>query len=96
MSVTILIPAPLRSYTDNLESVEIEGKTVGEVMTQLIERYGDLKRHLYTDAGELRNFVNVYLNDEDVRHLAEKNATLIPERSTISIVPSIAGGGFHA
>jgi molybdopterin converting factor small subunit len=92
MSTTVLIPAPLRSYTDNQESLLVEGSSVGEVMKNLIERYSDLKRHLYTEAGQLRNFVNVYLNDEDVRHLAEGENTPIPGQATISIVPSIAGG----
>lgn len=97
MSVTILIPAPLRSYTDNLESVEIEGRNIGEVMSNLITRYSDLKRHLYTDAGQIRNFVNVYLNDEDIRHLEQGQDTPIPDKATISIVPSIAGGSnYHA
>ncbi len=95
MSVTVLIPAPLRSYTDNLESVELEGTNVGEVMNNLIERYGDLKRHLYTEAGQIRNFVNVYLNDEDIRHLDQGQNTPVPEKATISIVPSIAGGAVH-
>ncbi|MDX2270652.1 MAG: MoaD/ThiS family protein [Cyanobacteriota bacterium] len=92
MSVTVLIPAPLRPYTDHAETVEIEGHSVGEVMTNLIERYSDLKRHLYSEAGQLRNFVNVYLGDEDIRHLEQGEATPVPDKATISIVPSIAGG----
>ncbi len=97
MSTTVLIPAPLRSYTDNQEAVEIEGSTVGEVMSNLIERYHDLQRHLYTEAGQLRNFVNVYLDDEDIRHLEQGPNTPIAGKATISIVPSIAGGAvIHA
>ncbi|NJK61581.1 MAG: MoaD/ThiS family protein [Synechococcaceae cyanobacterium SM2_3_1] len=92
MSVTVLIPAPLRSYTDNQESVQIEGESVGQVMENLVDRYTDLKRHLYSESGQLRNFVNVYLNDEDIRHLEQGNDTPISGPATISIVPSIAGG----
>ncbi len=92
MATKVLIPSPLRPYTDNQEAVEIEGSSVGEVMRNLIARYGDLKRHLYTEEGKLRNFVNVYLNDEDVRDLAEGDNTPVGEEAVISIVPAIAGG----
>ncbi|MFQ3612513.1 MAG: MoaD/ThiS family protein [Cyanobacteriota bacterium] len=92
MATKILIPSPLRPYTDNQEAVEIDGSNVGEVMGNLIARYADLKRHLYTEEGKLRNFVNVYLNDEDVRDLAEGDNTPVGEKATISIVPAIAGG----
>lgn len=92
MATRILIPSPLRPYTDNQEAVEVEGSSVGEVMSNLIARYGDLKRHLYTEDGKLRNFVNIYLNDEDVRDLAEGENTPVGEQATISIVPAIAGG----
>jgi len=93
MAVTVLIPTPLRPYTDNLEAVELEGETVAAILQGLIARYGDLKRHLFTDAGQIRNFVNVYLNDEDVRHLDQGQQTPISAPAVISIVPSIAGGG---
>jgi molybdopterin converting factor small subunit len=92
MSTTVLIPAPLRAFTDNQDSVEIEGSTVGDVMANLIGQYADLKRHLYSESGQLRNFVNVYLGDEDIRHLAQGEATPIEGSATLSIVPSIAGG----
>ncbi|MCF2969631.1 MoaD/ThiS family protein [Synechococcus sp. Nb3U1] len=92
MATKILIPSPLRPYTDNQEAVEIDGSSVGEVMGNLIARYSDLKRHLYTEDGKLRNFVNVYLNDEDVRDLAQGDSTPVGEKATISIVPAIAGG----
>jgi len=92
MATKVLIPSPLRPYTDNLEAVEIEGSNVGEVMGNLIARYGELKRHLYTEDGKLRNFVNVYLNDEDVRTLPQGDNTPVGEQAVISIVPAIAGG----
>ena len=65
--------------------------TVGELITQLVTRYTDLRRHLYTDDGKLRSFVNVYVNDEDIRYLDKEN-TPVKENDVVSIVPSIAGG----
>jgi adenylyltransferase/sulfurtransferase len=87
----ILIPTPLRQYADKRDSVEIGGATVGEALNALTSQYQDLRRHLYSDEGKLRSFVNVYLNDEDIRYLS-KDATPIKEGDTITIVPSIAGG----
>jgi molybdopterin/thiamine biosynthesis adenylyltransferase/rhodanese-related sulfurtransferase/molybdopterin converting factor small subunit len=87
----ILIPTPLRQYADKHDSVELAGGTVGEVLGALTSKYADLKRHLYNDEGRLRSFVNVYVNDEDIRYLS-KDATPVQDGDTISIVPSIAGG----
>ena len=87
----ILIPTPLRQYVDKKDSVELEGSTVREVLDSLTSQYGDLKRHLFNDQGKLRSFVNVYVNDEDIRYL-EKDATPLKNGDTVSIVPSIAGG----
>lgn len=95
MAVKVIIPTPLRRYTANQESLELEGTTIGQVLGQLTEQYGDLKKHLYTAEGTLRNFVNVYLNDEDIRHL-QKDETPVQPSDVVSIVPSIAGGSFHA
>lgn len=92
MAVTVLIPTPLRPFTDNQETVELEGENVGAVLTSLVERYTDLRRHLFSESGQLRNFVNVYLNDDDVRHLEKGQETPIEGKATLSIVPSIAGG----
>jgi molybdopterin/thiamine biosynthesis adenylyltransferase/rhodanese-related sulfurtransferase/molybdopterin converting factor small subunit len=91
MSNTILIPTPLRPYVDKQEIVEIAGKTVGEALANLTQRYSDLRKHLYTDEGRLRSFVNVYLNDEDIRYLQRESTPLNPG-DTLSIVPSVAGG----
>ena len=91
MSNTILIPTPLRPYVDKQESVEISGTTVGEALANLTTRYNDLRKHLYTDEGRLRSFVNVYLNDEDIRYLQKEQTPLSPG-DTLSIVPSVAGG----
>ncbi len=87
----ILIPTPLRQYACNQDSIEVGGATVGEALAGLTSQYPDLKRHLYTDEGKLRSFVNVYLADEDIRYL-NKDATPVKDGETISIVPSIAGG----
>ena len=87
----ILIPTPLRQYTDKKDSVDLPGATVGELLTALTSEHGDLRKHLYNDEGKLRSFVNVYVNDEDIRYL-NKDATPVKEGDTVSIVPSIAGG----
>lgn len=87
----IQIPSPLRQYTGKQASIEVAAKTVGEALASLVTQYPDLKRHLYNDDGKLRSFVNVYVNDEDMRYL-EKEATALKDGDTISIVPSIAGG----
>lgn len=87
----ILIPTPLRQYTEKKDSVEVNGSTVGELLSSLTSQYGDLRRHLFNDEGKLRSFVNVYVNDEDIRYLS-KDATAVKDGDTVSIVPSIAGG----
>ena len=90
----ILIPTPLRQFAEKNDTVELPGKTVGEALTALTARYPDLKKNLYNDEGKLRSFVNVYLNDEDIRYM-NKEATALSDADTISIVPSIAGGAFQ-
>ena len=87
----IHIPTPLRQYADKNSTVEVKGSTIAEALANLTAQYGDLRRHLYTDDGKLRAFVNVYLNDEDIRYL-QKESTPTKEGDSISIVPSIAGG----
>jgi molybdopterin converting factor small subunit len=91
MATKILIPTPLRTYTEKKASVVLEGNTVGELLQGLTAAYAPLKRHLYDDTGALRNFVNVYVNDEDIRYL-QKEQTLVSDKDTVSIIPSIAGG----
>jgi molybdopterin converting factor small subunit len=87
----VQIPSPLRQYTQKQASVSVSANTVGDALSGLVARHPELKRHLYSDDGKLRAFVNVYVNDEDMRYL-EKEATALKEGDTISIVPSIAGG----
>ena len=91
MPNTIHIPTPLRPFTDKLESVEVNGATVGELLADLTKKYDGLRRHLYADDGRLRNFVNVYLNDEDIRYL-QREQTPVKAGDSLSIVPSVAGG----
>ena len=91
MSVKVIIPTPLRAYAGKQASVELQAVTVGEALSALTSKFADLKKHLYSDDGRLRSFVNVYVNDEDVRYL-QKDQTRLSEGDTVSIVPSIAGG----
>jgi molybdopterin/thiamine biosynthesis adenylyltransferase/rhodanese-related sulfurtransferase/molybdopterin converting factor small subunit len=91
MATRILIPTPLRPYTDKKDAVEAEGSTVGELLADLTKKHNGLKAHLYNDQGKLRSFVNVYVNDEDIRYLKKEETTVSPG-DTISIIPSVAGG----
>lgn len=91
MAVKIFIPTPLRPYAARQESVEFDARTVGEALDSLTAKYEELRKHLFADDGRLRSFVNVYLNDEDIRYL-QKEKTATRDGDTISIVPSIAGG----
>jgi sulfur-carrier protein adenylyltransferase/sulfurtransferase len=87
----IVIPTALRQYAGQQEEVSLPGATVDAVLGSLTDQYPDLRRQLYTEQDKLRNFVNVYLNDEDVRYL-QKGATPVAESDTIYIIPAIAGG----
>lgn len=87
----IHIPTPLRQYVGKQATIEVSGTTVAEAMNALVAQHPDLRKHLYTDEGKLRAFVNLYVNDEDIRYL-QKEATTLNEGDNISIVPSIAGG----
>jgi adenylyltransferase/sulfurtransferase len=91
----VLIPTPLRQFTGKQDSVSVAGTTVGEVLAALTTQYPDLRKQIYTDEGKLRSFVNVYLNDEDIRYL-KKDATPAADGDTLSLVPSIAGGSTAA
>ena len=91
--VKIIIPTPLRQYAGNRDAVDLEAGSVRDALAGLVERYDQLRRHLFSHDGRLRNFVNVYVNEEDIRYL-EKDETALKGGDTISIVPSIAGGSF--
>jgi molybdopterin/thiamine biosynthesis adenylyltransferase/rhodanese-related sulfurtransferase/molybdopterin converting factor small subunit len=91
MSVTINIPTALRHFAGGQARIEVEASTAGEALEALTSKHAELRRHLYDDQSTLRNFVNVYLNDEDIRHQSGA-ATTVKDGDTLMIVPSIAGG----
>src|ERR1051325_143859 len=91
MPVTIVIPTPLRQFAGGQSEIEVNAATAGEALDQLTSAHSELRRHLFNDQNALRNFVNVYVNDEDIRHTQGSSAP-VKEGDTILIVPSIAGG----
>ncbi len=91
MAVRVLIPTPLRPYVGGRDSLEVEGASVGELLERLSGDHAALRQHLFAEDGRLRSFVNVYVNDRDIRQLAQRE-TLVQAGDTVSIVPSIAGG----
>ncbi len=91
MPAKLFIPTPLRQYVGQADTVEVEGSTVGEALSKVTVQFPELRRHLYNDHGKLRSFINVYLNDEDVRYL-QKEETPLKESDEVRIIPSIAGG----
>ena len=91
MSIKVMIPTPLRVYAGKRDSADSAAATVGEALGRLTSEFDELRKHLFTEDGKLRAFVNVYLNDEDIRYLAKEN-TPTKDGDTISIIPSIAGG----
>lgn len=88
---TIRIPTPLRPYTNSQAEIAVTGETVGAVLGDLTRQHPTLRQHLYADSGELRAFVNVFLNDEDIRHIRGAD-TPVKDTDRLMIVPSIAGG----
>ncbi len=91
MAVEIRLPTLLRAAADGAASVQANGSTVGEVFTDLVGTYPGLKGQLIDDSGSLHKFVNVYLNDDDIRYLDQLD-TKIAEGDEISILPAVAGG----
>jgi adenylyltransferase/sulfurtransferase len=90
--MTIFIPTPLRSFAGGQDAVEVPATTVAEALEGLTQAHPELRKHLFSAEGKVRSFVNLYLNDEDVRYLPEKEATTVKAADTLSIIPSIAGG----
>ena len=88
----IHIPTPLRAFTGKQETVEVRATTVADAFTQLTTLHPELKPNLFNAEGKLRSFVNVYLNDEDIRYLADKESTAVKATDELTIIPSIAGG----
>src|SRR3954454_21091864 len=91
MSVIVSIPTPLRGFTAGKDTLHFSGQTVGEVLDELLATHAGLKRHLLQDDGRIRNLVNLYLNETDIRHLSS-TATPVQSGDVLTIVPSIAGG----
>jgi molybdopterin synthase sulfur carrier subunit len=88
----IYIPTPLRVYTASKDAVDVPAATVSDALAKLTTAHPEIQNHLFTPEGKLRSFVNVYLNDDDVRYLPEKEATPVKDSDSLSIIPSIAGG----
>jgi len=91
MAVTVLIPTPLRPFVGGKDLLMFEAASVGELLRQLTSQHAELRKHLFADDGRLRSFVNVYVNDRDIRQLAQQE-TRVAAGDTVSIIPSIAGG----
>lgn len=91
MSKQILIPTALQAYAGKQESIDAQGSTVGELLDDLAARHEALRRHLFNEKGDLRSFVNVYVNDEDIRFQQGKS-TPVKDGDVVSLVPAIAGG----
>jgi len=90
--MNIFIPTPLRPHAGGQDAIEVTAATVAQALEALTHAHPDLRKHLFTAEGKVRAFVNLYLNDEDVRYLPAKEATAVTEADTLSIIPSIAGG----
>ena len=88
----IHIPTPLRAYTGGKETINVTCTTVGGALEQMTTDFPELKIHLFTGEGKLRSFVNVYLNDDDIRYLQDKEETAVKDTDELTIIPSIAGG----
>jgi sulfur-carrier protein len=91
MTVSVLIPTILRKYTSGQEEVSADGKTVREVIDNLQQQYRGITQNLFQETGELKPFVNVYLNDEDIRFLNDLDSQ-VKTGDTVTILPAIAGG----
>lgn len=88
---TIIIPTPLRKFTNNTARLQTGGSTVSESIQELTTNFPDLKRHLLDEKGQIRSFVNVFVGDSDIRDLDQEN-TAIKDDTVVSIIPAIAGG----
>ena len=91
MPIPVSIPTPLRPLTDNLDTVEVEGATIAELLAALEKKYPGIGERLLDDKGNVRRFVNIYVNGEDIRFLQDKETPVKPGEE-VSIVPAIAGG----
>ena len=88
---TVIIPTPLRKFTNNTAKLEINADTIAKTVDELTVNFPDLKKHLLDDNGQIRSFVNIFVGNDDIRNL-QQGATAVKEDTVISIVPAIAGG----
>jgi molybdopterin converting factor small subunit len=88
---TVIIPTPLRKFTNQTAKLQVSAKTIGEIISELTRNFPDLKKHLLDDQGKVRSFVNIFAGDDDIRDLQQEN-TAVNESTVVSIVPAIAGG----
>ena len=88
---TIIIPTPLRKFTDQKTRLDVDGSSVKEAIDELALNFPDLKKHLIDENGQLRTFVNIFVGDDDIRNLQKEN-TKVNTDSVVSIIPAIAGG----
>lgn len=91
MPILVRVPTPLQKLTGNRGEVQATGKTVKEALADIEKQFGGIRERLYDEAGSLRRFINIYVNDEDIRFL-QGEETVLKEGDEISIVPAIAGG----
>jgi len=88
---TVIIPTPLRKFTNNTARLNIQAKTVSDMIQILITQFPDLRKHLLDANGSVPSFINIFVNDDDIRNL-EREQTVVMDGATVSIVPAIAGG----
>jgi adenylyltransferase/sulfurtransferase len=91
MTVTVIIPTALRQHTDNEDELKLNARTVSDALKELVTAFPSLRRHLYSETGRLRNFINIYLNEEDIRY-KEGESTALKDGDILMIVPAVAGG----
>ena len=91
MAVSILVPAALRAYTDRQAEIEVNGGTVGEAIADLAAKYPDIRKHIYKDENSLRDFINVYIGDTNIKEI-EGLKTPVKDGDSVMLVPAIAGG----
>jgi molybdopterin converting factor small subunit len=88
---TVFLPTPLRKFAEGKTRIQVKGDTVEVVISELIESYPEIKKHLLDGSGQIRSFVNIFVDNDDIRDLQRENTT-VKESTVISIIPAIAGG----
>lgn len=88
----VIIPSALKQYAGDRSEIDLGGANVAEVLDALVTAYPDLRKHIFSDDGRVRKFVNIYVNEDDIRHLPRREGTALTSHDVITILPSIAGG----